>query len=364
MTATGVDPTRVVALVVGIESYAAGESWRLPGPAHDAARFHRWLRERGVPEENILLHLSPADGHDPGLPHKGADHALLRDALVHELRTLRGDFLWVWWGGHGVLDQDERIRLYSADATATDRRNIDLESARRRLASDALPGFGRQLWVVDACQTFDERHGFPDSLPTELLPTGVRQTVHEQALMLAATRGQRAVNDPERRTGVFSGIVLGVLGELDRPGSEVAPAAEPLFAAVRSRVEEAWRSGLTEQLPALVLNRPGAQDTLRPPHSAPAQRSLSPLTRIVNVVLEYPLANDPDERQTLVSLLPTEAVSRIRRHAVPRVDVVGIVRALSVRRGGLFALYEAVTTLDDSTDRAARLRAAIDAFAP
>ncbi|GAA2302575.1 caspase family protein [Streptomyces kunmingensis] len=361
MTYQDIDPTRVTALVVGVERYAAGDSWRLPGPAHDALRFHAWLRERGVPESNILLHLSPADGEIPGPPYKSADHATLRDALVHELPARQGDFLWVWWGSHGVLDQEERIRLYCADATGDDRRNIDLESARRRLGGDALAGFHRQTWVVDACQTFDERHGFPHSLPTEHLPAGGRTDVHEQAMMLAVTRGQRAVNDPVRRTGLFSDLVLKVL---DRQGVGVAPDPEPLFADVRALVEKEWEAGRTTQLPTLILSRPGRQETLRPGAARAGNRgALSALTRVVDALLAYPLAHSPDERQTLVLLLDPRLTAQMRRSPVARPDLVAIVRAHDRRADDLWALYEAVNSLDDDPGRAAELSTAIEGLA-
>ncbi|WP_338702380.1 caspase family protein [Streptomyces sp. Q6] len=356
-----IDPARVTALVVGIERYRAGDTWRLPGPAHDALRFHTWLRERGVPERNILLHLAPVDDERPWPAHEPADHATLRDALVRELPARQGDFLWVWWGGHGVLDQDERIRLYCSDATADDRRNLDLESARRRLSSDSLTGFGRQTWVVDACQTFDERHGFPHSLPTEHLPAGGRTDVHEQALLLAATRGQRAVNDPERRTGLFSDLVL---TSLARTGGGAAPDPVPLFADVRDLVEKEWSSGRTEQLPTLILNRPGHAETVRPrPVRAAGRGTLAALTRVVEALLAYPLAHSLDERQTLVLLLDPRLTAHMRRNPAPRPDLVAVVRAHGTRSDDLWTLYEAVTSLDDDPGRAAELRDAIEGLA-
>ncbi|MCQ4211163.1 effector-associated domain 2-containing protein [Streptomyces longispororuber] len=358
---TDVDPARVTALVVGVEHYAAGDGWRLPGPACDALRFYAWLRERGVPESNILLHLSPAGDRQPGPAHRPADHATLRDALVRELSTRRGDVLWVWWGGHGVLDQDERVRLYCADATADDRRNIDLESARRRLASDALAGFGHQTWVVDACQTFDERHGFPDTLPTEHLPAGGRTDVHAQALLLAATRGQRAANDPERRTGLFSDLVLKTL---DQTGIGAAPDPVPLFAGVRALVEREWAAGRTEQLPTLILKRPGHEETLRPAAARAGNRGgLAALNRVVDVLLTYPLTHSLDERQTLVLLLEPRLTAQMRRNPAARPDLVAIVRAHGNRADDLWALYEAVASLDSDPGRAAELRSAIDGLA-
>ena len=45
------------AIVVGIEQYEFGA--KLPGAANHACRFARWLKDRGVPENQIKLFLSP-----------------------------------------------------------------------------------------------------------------------------------------------------------------------------------------------------------------------------------------------------------------------------------------------------------------
>ncbi|MFE6889612.1 caspase family protein [Streptomyces sp. NPDC057694] len=358
MTYPEIDPRRVTALVVGIEEYAAGESWRLPGPADDAVRFHGWLRERGVPEANILLHLAPAEGHRPAMAHRPADQAALHHTLTDEIPSLEGDFLWVWWGGHGVLDQDERIRLYYADATAQGRRNLDLDSACRLLASDAVTGFERQSWIVDACQTFDERHGFPRTLDTEKLGAGARTTVHEQALLLAASRGERAANDPVLRSGVFSRLVQ---DELDRAGTGVALDPERLFAAVLTRVEqEIWAPGRSGQLPTLIIKRPGQERTLGPPAARrQGPGALSALGRVADALLDYPFTHSSDERQTLVLLLDPRLTARMRRNPAPRPDLVAIVSAHGRRADALWTLYEAVTSLDDDPERATELAASI-----
>jgi hypothetical protein len=353
VTGTAVAPDRVFALVVGIERYAAGDTWTLPGPARDAVRFHTWLRAAGVPERNILLHLAPTDGYDPGVEYRSADHAALRHALVGELPALRGDALWIWWGGHGVLDQDERIRLYCADATEADRRNLDLESARRALSSDALPGFARQTWVVDACQTFEERHGFPLSLPAETLPAGERVHTHQQALLLAVTRGQRAVNDPVGRTGLFSDVVLGELG------ADAVPDPEPLFARVGARMDVLRADGMTEQTPSVFLRGPGFDKSVPAPFAQRPAGAGSPMLRLVEALLAYPMMSDRDERQTLVNALDPEIVARLPRHSVPRTDLVGLVRTLGRRPEDLWQLFDAVTLLDDDRHRSDELRLAI-----
>ncbi|MCB5181262.1 effector-associated domain 2-containing protein [Streptomyces antimicrobicus] len=368
-------PERTFALVVGIERYAAGSGWDLPGPAGDALRFRSWLLRAGVPERNVLLHLDPLA--DPGVPYRPADHATLRQLVVSGLQGLRGEALWVWWGGHGVLDRAERMRLFCADATTADKRNLDLESVRRTLAGDALPGFGRQIWIVDACQTFEEEYGFEHTLPSETLPEGRRVQARRQTLLLAATRGQRAANDPGRGTGLFSDSVLAALdtpGGVDGAGPSPWPDPEALFRDVRERVDRLRTQRRTDQLPALWLHGPQRSEHPAPPAAAAqappgaagaGNAAGPPVERLLGALLAYPMMTDPDERQTIVAELgaATRSVERMRRHAKPRVDLIGIVRALSEVPGELWLLYDAVTLLDDDGQRAGALEAAVHACA-
>ncbi|MFD4692200.1 caspase family protein [Streptomyces sp. NPDC058463] len=360
MTRRPVEPERIVALVIGIEKYAAGADWNLPGPVRDALRFRDWLLARGVPDANILLHLAPLPGTEPEVRYRPADHDTLRRAFVTDIPARSGDALWVWWGGHGVLDTDEHLRLYCADATVADRRNIDAESARGVLRSDAVTGFGRQMWMIDACRTFDERHHFPHSLPSERLPTGQRVEAHEQILMFATGRGQRAANDPVRRLGVFSDIVL------DELPADPLPDPEALFEAVRVRMNALRAAGGTDQLPGIHMIRPERTETVPgvlPTASGPGATSAGRLlARLIEALLAYPLMSDRDERQALVNELPAKVVARMPRHPMPRTDVIGIVRTLRAQPDRLWELYDAVTLLDDEPGRAAELKSSVQDF--
>ncbi|MFB8117385.1 caspase family protein [Streptomyces sp. NPDC056465] len=353
-----VPPDRVFALVVGIERYAAGPDWDLPGPARDALRFRSWLLARGVPDANIQLHLAPLPGAVPDLPFRPADHDSLRRAFVKDVTDRRDEALWVWWGGHGVLDTDESMALYTSDATLSDRRAIHVESALTRLRSDATPGLGVQMWMVDACRTFDEQHGFPQTLSSERFPTGARIAEHRQTLMFAAGRGQRAGNDPDRRLGLFSDIVLCELS------ADPMPEPLPLFDAVKARMSALRAAGHTAQVPCLRLETPGYSERVPqalPPDASPATgRNGAPTARIIAALMAYPLMNDRDERQVLVNELPSTVVARMPRHAMPRTDVIGMVRALRASPQGLWKLYEAVTLIDDDPDRAAELSSSVE----
>ncbi|MFD6275241.1 caspase family protein [Streptomyces sp. NPDC060209] len=351
-----IPPERIFALVVGIERYAAGSGWDLPGPARDAMRFRDWLLARGVPDSQIQLHLAPLPGAAPDVPFRPADHDSLRRAFIEDIPGRRDEALWVWWGGHGVLDGYENLALYTADATLTDRRAIDVESALTRLRSDVASGFGLQMWMVDACRTFDEQHHFAQSLSTERFPTGARVAAHEQTLMFAAGRGQRAGNDPERRLGLFSDIVLRELPD------DPLPEALPLFDAVKARMSALREAGHTTQVPSLRLETPERRELIGWGESVRAQPAEPPAARVITALLAYPLMNDRDERQILVNELPSAVVARMPRHPMPRTDVIGIFRAVRAQPDGLWKLYAAVTLIDDDPVRASELKSSVQDF--
>ncbi|MFB7325628.1 caspase family protein [Streptomyces sp. NPDC056190] len=365
--ARGVDPARVHALIVGVETYAAGHQWDLPGPARDALAFHRLLLAAGVPEANLRLHLAPLPPFRPGTAFAPADHAILRSALVNELPPAGGDVLWVWWGGHGVLDRAGHLRLFCADATTADKLGVDLESALARYSSDAVPGFAEQLWIVDACETFEEALAFREQLPAMSLPSGRRTLTHRQTVLRAAGRGRTAVNDPARATGLFSEILLGLL--TDRWAELPAlPAPEELFSAVRGRFSDLRAAGRTTQCPEIRLQSPerteiltSAQQGVGHPRPGPRESALSPLKRVVDVLMSYSLMADPAERQVVVSALNPRVTGTLPRHPRARTDVTGIVTALARQYPeALLELFDAVVSVDDDPERRRELTDALE----
>ncbi|CAL9585955.1 effector-associated domain 2-containing protein [Streptomyces sp. enrichment culture] len=357
-----VAPQRVHALIVGVESYDAGPAWDLPGPARDAVRLYRLLRATGVPEDQLRLHLAPLPPYVPEVPYAPADHATLRRALVRELPSAQGDILWVWWGGHGVLDRFGHLRLFCADATTADKLGIDLDSALDRYAGDAVPGFAEQLWVVDACETFEEALGFAEQLPPDALPVGRRNLAHRQTVLRAAGRGRAAANDPARATGLFSDVVLGLLA--DRAAALPAPPdPEELFPAVRARIGALRDAGRTLQYPEIRLLSPERSETLPAPAPRPAPRPLAPLQRAVDALMAYPLMADPAERQAVISALNPRDTGTLARHTKARTDATNLLTHLGRRRPqALWELYDAVVSVDDDPARRDELEAALRQF--
>lgn len=352
------DPGRVHALIIGIEKYDAGDAWNLPGPARDAVAFHRLLRAAGVPDSQLRLHLAPLPPFAPDVSYRPADHATLRRALVRELPTAEGEVLWVWWGGHGILDRAEHLRLLCSDATIGDKVALDLDSALARYAGDAVPGLAEQLWLVDACETFEEALAFRDPLPADALPVGRRNLAHRQSTLRAAGRGRVAANDPVRATGLFSEILLGLLADRAAvlPG---LPDPEELFSAVQVQVEALRAAGRTLQHPEIRLESARRTETLPPTE----ERVLSQLGRAVDAFMAYPWTADPVERQAVVGALSPRVHATLPRHHKARTDITGILTALGRRRPeDLWELFDVVVSLDDDHDRRAELADALREF--
>ncbi len=156
MTVT-VDPKRTYALVVGVEKYEAGSIWDLDGPANDARKFVVWLRSRHVPEENILLFLSPLDKNKAvaGAEVQVATREKVYGAITGILpRKHEGALLYVFWGGHGIITPDNRRLLFYADATQANHLNLDVNSLLASLRSDYFPCFAQQICIIDACANY------------------------------------------------------------------------------------------------------------------------------------------------------------------------------------------------------------------
>jgi hypothetical protein len=272
--------------------------------------------------------------------------------------------LWVWWGGHGVLDRAGRLRLFCADAGVADKVGIDLESALARYAGDAVPGLREQMWIVDACETFEEDLAFQEALPADALPVGRPNHAHRQAVLRAAGRGRAAANDPVRATGLFSDVLLGLLA--DRAAVLPAPPdPEELFPAVRARIAALREEGRTLQHPEIRLQGPDRTETLPPAVPPAAPRSLTALQRAVEALLAYPLMQDSGERQTVVSALDPRVTAVLRRHSKARTDAVNILGGLSRRNPEvLWDLFDAVVSVDDDPALKTELAAALAALAP
>jgi Caspase domain len=144
------DPAQTYALVVAIEKYDAGSAWNLDGPVTDALEFCQWLLARNVPREHIHLLLSPLEENVPAIEEsKFEAQPATRSEIDKALTTLhdtKGDLLALFWAGHGVVNGEKDRRLFYADATSDNKRNLDLDSLLKSLGSSYFAGFPRQFF--------------------------------------------------------------------------------------------------------------------------------------------------------------------------------------------------------------------------
>ncbi|MEV6279471.1 caspase family protein [Nocardia sp. NPDC051832] len=252
-------PERVYALIVGVEAYDNG--WKLPGPARDAMRFAAWLTGLGVPSANVRLLISqleePAELAD--LPEalrcaiRQANQHNVDTALFEDLSQQDGDVLWVFWAGHGFIDQDWQLMLPYADSRKR-MKLMNLDSVLRTLKSNHLPAgrFSRQIIIGDAC-----RVPVPPNrkLIQDVMSYGSGAPVvgRRQFVVHASRLGEPAQNNAADRSGTFSEALLTRLGgkTLDESVHELVD----IIRAVRTDLEQLRAAGKSWQIPTFEIGR-------------------------------------------------------------------------------------------------------------
>ncbi|WP_143674546.1 MULTISPECIES: VMAP-C domain-containing protein [Streptomyces] len=273
-------PSGTRAVVVGVERYDIGSRWGLDGPAADACRFAGWLTSCGVPAENITLLVSPlasnADLVREHIQRHGyrsgtADQVTVREVFARTLPATTSDLLIIHWGGHGVIEHDEQ-RLIYADATTQDKCNLNLTQLLRSLRTSTYARHPRQLVLVDACSNLVEDLGWAGVMPRQDFAEGRTDPRRDQYALLAASPGERAVNDDAAKTGLFSRTVLEVLGSLS--DGTWPPDAGHLQSEVSGQFELLREQGRTAQVPSRLWYRSrSTQDELIFAAGSPAART-------------------------------------------------------------------------------------------
>ncbi|GAA4971233.1 caspase family protein [Actinoplanes utahensis] len=353
-------PDRTHALIVGVERYAIGKTWDLNGPARDAARFAGWLRQRGVPAENLHVYVSPLPENSPPpeLPPGVAVLPATRDAVTAALTTVlpavHGDLLWLYWAGHGVLTREESRRLFYADASATDKRNLDLTSLLTVLRSDTYAGLPAQVVVVDACQNHADRMPTAGTLPTDTFAYGRPSPSRDQFVLYAASPGQVAIN--RAGAGVLTDALL---TELDtEPATVWPPGMVAVTTRLTGRFVELRDAGKAGQVPTSFTYRTwsGGESTLAAApgggRTGPRPARVATIRALVGALLAIPDAADPMSRATLVRRLRVGIAGTIRFAATDRGHLVNIVSRCAEWPGGVAELMDNLKLLVDPEDPA------------
>ncbi|MEP6764344.1 MAG: caspase family protein [Gemmatimonadaceae bacterium] len=247
------DPKQTFAVVVGIESYTM-KCAPLDGPAPDACNFVNWLRKQEVPADNIKLFLSPINDNKDVRPEDvafanpaAATQANINEALVDWAHSKEGDLFIVFWGGHGVSDDDDNRALFYTDATDSNLRNLNLSALLQKLRASSFR-IRKQLYFVDSCGSFARDLGV--GLPKELygaLSGDLTADSTRQSVFFAAGPGQVAKNITAEKTGMFARALFNVL--------KLEHSFPPDVQRVADGINEEFRilqeKGSTRQIPGL-----------------------------------------------------------------------------------------------------------------
>ncbi|MEU8781016.1 hypothetical protein [Streptomyces sp. NPDC048637] len=257
-TGAAIDPSRVFALVVGIETYDVSHRWDLAGAARDAERFAGWLTgPAGVPAGNVRLLLSPLGrpgGDRARRKHQRPTQENVERALFKELPSCDGDLLWLYWAGHGYLDASHQLLLPYADATQNFTSHLNLEAALRWWKSNRLPNgrFHRQIAIGDACRVDAAGAAKLAFGPSEYGP-GRTDPKRRQFRLYASHAGEAAQNLADRGAGRFTETLLQHLQEetLEAAVANLAGIAR----SVQTDLQLLRQQGLAWQEPQFIIDR-------------------------------------------------------------------------------------------------------------
>ncbi|NER92628.1 MAG: tetratricopeptide repeat protein [Symploca sp. SIO1B1] len=243
------------ALVVGIEKYEES-SFNVKEPACDAFKFARWLLERDVPAGNISLCLSPLEENSALLEEatplevQEATEQRLYDIIVSCLSRKRGDLLFIYWAGHGIISSETDRRLICADATTLNLPNLNLNSLLVYLRSSAF-GIRSHICIIDACANYKE--SALQQLTNKTFPQSKPREDSKQFVLLAAREGMTAKVSGGRQTGYFSEAVREELArEVD---NSWPPDMERLTREIKQRFTQSDNPDLVKRLPVFFYYR-------------------------------------------------------------------------------------------------------------
>jgi hypothetical protein len=252
-----VTPDEVRAIVVGVDHYDYGDSWKLTGPAADALRTVDWLLENGVLSKHIALFLSPASWSEPHVTSwmERTGWKQVRDAkytdiayfINMELRPSAGKALLVHWGGHGSVDRKKPLNyLFSSDAVGGTPNCLCVQELLIALADSLFEHLMQQVLIFDVCAapfTLANDHTNPN--PARLIKSETRNVGVQQCPMYAASPGKLATNVSKRGAGLFSELLFAELKAYKQP------ALEQFVQAFNDIKKEEDHNGLRAQQPCM-----------------------------------------------------------------------------------------------------------------
>jgi hypothetical protein len=361
--------TGSLALLIGIEEYAAGPGWQLDGPAVDACRFAHFLLDIGVQRDriNLLSSPMPVNGYlieQTGVTRHDANQATVSQFLTRWLPQQTSDLLFVYWGGHGVVDGEGNRRLFYSDATQEDRRNLDATSMLSSLLTDFFPHHPNQLIIVDACQNLTSDLGHIKHLPRETVAGGRLIKARDQRVLFAASPGEYAGNSGARKSGYFSERVLQELRTL----KAWPPDVDRLASGLDDQFTKLRAQGRAAQTPLYLWRRSSGREGLvfsLPPTPMGRRRlSLSQLERLASTLLDLDEVADTPNRQRIVLLMPVQLRNSVQYSDRPITHVLSWIRACEPYATGRASFVGALKAGISDVSGLARVLAVVDEVWP
>ncbi|WP_406299933.1 caspase family protein [Embleya sp. NBC_00888] len=333
MSSRDVDPARTYAIVVAMERYRHLDL-DLVGPYTDGCRFIHWLFDRGVPPENVEFVASPPahDRPEPPVPCRAHPGEELADLFQDIIAKCDADLLWVFWGGHGVTDDQGASMLLLEDSQPHRLRGLPVANLVRTLLGTSNQGrrIARVAVVLDACQT-QLRPGQGNLVPRPI--TGTVELDPDRGLFLlqACAPGQAAHNP--QRSGLFSRRFLDRIEQVE-PGL-VLPDLNDIYDGLSRRfvADEDTRTFRYGQRPGRSEhNWDGRttwdEDPARAPRAAEVRRALADIGNLIATSLP-----DENDRVRLA-----DDLGRTLDTYVPEPDPDAIAIAAVQTRHGLSTL--------------------------
>ncbi|MBO3675285.1 caspase family protein [Streptomyces sp. NEAU-YJ-81] len=268
MTAVEHDWRRTHAVIVAVERYNGSDALNLDGPVHDAIGMRKWLTGRGVPPENIRLLASPMEHNRAALEaeHPGyrpAERADVRKVFRDGLREIDGEWLWIYWAGHGVQAPGGRWSLLYPETSDTDLQGLDADSLMDLVRTDHVhwDGADRVTVVIDACRRALplDIHELAD-VPQPL--TNVTQTRSERPVFWMRACQAGAVAMEQGGAGRFTSALL---RQLETAGADGAGLdLDRVWKGVQDEFAQVRATGSSRQYPTMhVINWEQEERTVR-----------------------------------------------------------------------------------------------------
>ena len=264
------------ALVIGIDQYDnPDEMPPLTGAAADAVAAVQWLRQLGVPAEQILLHAAPSEATKPaldavGVPYRPARAGVVFESIARLDAVKTGTRLFIFLSGHGLYEPSSgRLFLLQDAGKGFQLFNIGIQAYGDLFLS--WP-FKRQFLFIDGCQNYPysqaERQKIKADGPPGLRDHFTPDPENSLIACFAASQGQTA--DEVNGRGALLNRLLPALNPADPwlwavdldfgTGRRAVDLRKLIYGHLIGQVEHDTRNGSRQRLQAYPLGAAQSED--------------------------------------------------------------------------------------------------------